>query len=181
MSTYFIALRPPVQLENEIRSFQKEFALNYRSSRQLNIPVHITLIAPFQIEENKEPELKKVLQEFASAKHPFTVQLMNFSCFDKRVIYLSVLEDSELMELQTALSQWTIEKRFTRPVSGDSKFRPHITLANRDLDKNNFELAWSDFKDRKFTASFATKEICLYRHDGKIWQLAGTFELNDTR
>ncbi len=178
MSIYFIVLRPPTRLENEIRSFQNEFALNYHSSRQLNVPVHITLIAPFQIEEDKEPELQKALQKFASAEHPFTIQLMNFSCFDKRVIYQSVLESIELMKLQTALSKWTNEKGFTSPVHGYSKFRPHITLANRDLDKNNFELAWSDFKERKFTASFTAREICLYKHDGKIWQLAGTFELN---
>jgi 2'-5' RNA ligase len=51
----------------------------------------------------------------------------------------------------------------------DKPFHPHITLAFRDLKKDKFEIAWQEFKGKKYTEKFDVNGITLLKHDGKVW------------
>lgn len=172
IALYFIAILPPVQIRNEIQLLKESFRDTYQSKAALNSPPHITLHMPFQWKEAKEEKLLSALKKFAAGKSDFEVQLNGFSCFAPRVIYINVLESEPLRLLQTELHRFCkTELNLFNAQYRAMPFHPHITLAFRDLKKDKFERAWTEFKERKFTGDFIATKISLLKHDGKTWNL----------
>lgn len=167
---YFIAIVPPMQIRHEIQLLKEYFRDIYQSKAALNSPPHITLHMPFQWKEAKEEKLLSTLTKFAAGKSEVEVQLNGFSCFAPRVIYVNVQESESLRLLQTELHRFCkTELNLFNAQYRDMPFHPHITLAFRDLKKDRFERAWTEFKQRKFTGDFVANKITLLKHDGKIW------------
>jgi 2'-5' RNA ligase len=50
-------------------------------------------------------------------------------------------------------------------------FNPHMTIAYRDLTKENFMAAWPEFESRPFHASFLVDHICLLKHNRRTWDI----------
>jgi 2'-5' RNA ligase len=167
---YFIAIIPPMQIRNEIQLLKEYFKDTYQSKAALNSPPHITLHMPFQWKEPKEEKLLSALKKFAAGKSEVEVQLNGFSCFAPRVIYVNVQESEPLHLLQTELHRYCkTELNLFNAQYRAMPFHPHITLAFRDLKKDKFERAWTEFKERTFTGDFVTNKITLLKHDGKTW------------
>lgn len=177
IALYFIAIVPPAQIRNEIHLLKESFRDSYQSKAALNSPPHITLHMPFQWKETKEEKLLLALKKFAAGKSDVEVQLNGFSCFAPRVIYINVLESEPLRILQTELHRFCkAELNLFNAQYRAMPFQPHITLAFRDLKKDKFERAWTEFKERKFTGNFMVKKITLLKHDGKIWSSYSDFD-----
>jgi 2'-5' RNA ligase len=177
-SRYFIAAIPPSPLLEQALTFKQYFRDNFHSKASLNSPPHITLHMPFEWRSDRENELVDALQRLSAQLKPAAVQLMNFGCFDPRVIFLSVVPSTELNSLQSDI------RRFCKTELGlfnadyrDQPFHPHITLAFRDLKKPMFAKAWEEFKDKTFSGDFLTDRISLLKHDGKEWRVMKEFSL----
>src|SRR6185436_18497531 len=101
----------------------------------------------------------------------FLIQLKNFSAFKPRVIYVDVLPEPRLNELKTALETTLLQSnRF--PIKKEERpFHPHITIANRDLRKEDFPLAWQHFQQINYEESFMAEAIALLRHNGHVWEI----------
>lgn len=171
VNKYFIALLPPPPLKDEIHALKLHFQQRYNSKAALNSPPHLTLHMPFEWKANKEERLIAALKRFAENRKPFSIQLKNFSSFPPRVIYIDVVSNTELDNLQRDLQRYCkMELQLFNARYRDLPFHPHITLAFRDLKKNDYEQAWQEFKDRSFAALFEVKSLVLLKHDGKVWQ-----------
>jgi 2'-5' RNA ligase len=176
-SQYLIALIPPSPLVEEIQLLKHYFKDTYQSKASLNSPPHITLHMPFEWKDTKEEMLIAALQKFVSGKIQFELQLQDFSCFAPRVIYLNVLESEPLRTLQSDLHTFCkTELNLFNARYRDLPFHPHITLAFRDLQKEMFEKAWAEFKEKKFAGSFIINKITLLKHDGKVWNPYADFD-----
>ena len=166
---YFIALVPPEPFKESAWKLKEHFRDRYKSKASLNSPPHITLCPPF-ILSTKEEELVKALKEKAAGHHPFEVCLQNFGAFPPRVIYIDVDQQPKMSELQAELMglvpQFAAkESRFdTRP------FHPHMTLAFRDLSKQQYRAAWDEFKERELSYCWLAEEFTLLRHNGNRWE-----------
>ena len=179
MDLYFIAIPIESDLTQKIRALQNIFAEEYEASRQLRIPVHITLIPPFRAKQNEIATLKKILVEFSCVRETFQIVCSGFGYFRKDVIYVSVNPTDKLKSFRKNLME-TIENSDTvRLPKMHERFNPHITLANRDLKQDQFEKAWPRFEKENFYAQFDLSEITLYKHDGKLWQTEFGFKLVD--
>jgi 2'-5' RNA ligase len=176
-SKYLIALIPPSPLVEEIQSLKHYFKETYQSKASLNSPPHITLHMPFEWKDTKEEMLIASLQTFVSGKIHFELQLLDFSCFAPRVIYLNVIESEPLHILQSDLHAFCKTKlNLFNARYRDMPFHPHITLAFRDLKKELFEKAWAEFKEKKFAGKFIIDKITLLKHDGKVWNPYADFD-----
>lgn len=176
---YFVALVPDEPLFSEIVNVKDEVAEKYNSRAALKSPPHITLYMPFRWHENREDELSGVLRDIASETEPFTISLNGFSCFKPRVIYINPLENEELNKLQkkVIISFKRRLKLFDKGFE-ERPFKPHITIAFRDLKKPLFFKAWNeDFKERRFSAEFEVKKISLLKHNGKVWEVIQNLKL----
>jgi 2'-5' RNA ligase len=170
LARYFIAIIPPSPIFEEALALKNYFKEKYESKASINSPPHITLQPPFHWGEKNENELSEGLVHFAEGRTSMTISLSDFGAYAPRVIFISVEENQELKEFQHELKKYCTEQLHLPKTSGeDRKFHPHLTLAFRDLKKQEFNFAWEEFKVKKFSASFKIEGFDLLKHDGTTW------------
>ncbi len=167
---YFIAIVPETEIISEVKAFQQYALENFHSGKALKAPPHITLEPPIEPGFDQLLALENGLEEFASKQDSFSIQLENFSTFPQRVIFVDVIENQKLQQLQEdlkALLRSGFEFRRHRP---DRPFHPHMTVAFRDLRKQMFPVAWAHFRKIEYRRTFTASGICLLRHNGSFWE-----------
>ncbi|MXV51278.1 hypothetical protein GS399_09885 [Pedobacter sp. HMF7647] len=167
---YFIAILPPEQLSEQIDDIRKECSEMFNVFAALKPPVHITLFAPFQLGNERENQLIKVLE--APRHHSsFEQELENFDTFNSHVVYINTIKNKSIASLQknitAVMHHHEIGKREVK--GGNTLFKPHITIAYRDIDQEIFPAMWAEYKNKKFKRQFTVGGFTLLKHDGKKW------------
>lgn len=176
---YFIALLPPSEIQAPIRQIQQHFAEHYQSRGALRSPPHITLQAPF-LWSSTDCVLKDKLQAFANEHRPIAIALDGFGAFSPRVIYVNVSQTPELLKTHAELTAYCAATLgIVDPVAKTRPFAPHITVAFRDLTRENFQAAWLAFQPQQIHDEFTARDLTLLRHDGKQWNSYASFPFSD--
>lgn len=181
MNRFFIALLPPKHVQEYAHQIQQHFATNYASSGALNSPPHITLQPPFVCEYTNILLIEQALKEFAQHQQPVPIILNGFAAFSQHVIYIDVVKSPELINLQSRLlaymkNSWGIYDA----KSQNHRFTPHITVAFRDLTRENFQAAWPIFQQRQVNFEFTATNLTLLHHDGRLWCVQRDFPFSAT-
>jgi 2'-5' RNA ligase len=172
---YFIAIVPPEPVLTSVQQIKREIFDAYGTKGALRSPGHITLHMPFSWEEEKEGKLVNELAAFKFDR-PFAIQLKNFDCFEPRVVFLNVLENETLFEMQKNLVKLALQKLQLFNQSEDMRgFHPHVTVAFRDLKKPVFYKLWEKYKNESFEAEFECSSICLLKHNDQNWEVYKEF------
>lgn len=173
---FFIALLPPLDIQQKANTIKHHFAKFYNSKAALKFPPHITLQPPFYWEIERLTELKTVLADFGQQQRAIPIVLDGFAVFQPRVIYINVHKTSELLTLQKDLMlelesslDIVYKSSKTRP------FVPHMTVGFKDLTKANFYQAWDEFQIKSFDHNFIASELTLLQHTGKKWEIDAEF------
>ncbi len=175
---YFIAILPPQNLQHRITAIKHQIAERYKSRHSLKSPPHITLQMPFKWRADKENELIEGLQQFAKETQPFTIQLKGFNAFPPRVIYVDVVPSSELNDLKALLATFLRKNfKFNNTEHKSGVFKPHVTVAFRDLNKTSFTRAWEELRNDTFEATFKVNALSLLKHNGKTWEVFSNHSL----
>ncbi|MDJ0573767.1 MAG: 2'-5' RNA ligase family protein [Xenococcaceae cyanobacterium MO_234.B1] len=173
---FFIALLPPLAIQEEANKIQHHFAEVYNSKAALKSPPHITLQPPFYWEIDRLAELKTVLKEFIQKQAPIPIVLDGFAAFKPRVIYIDVIKTPELLALQKKLMlQLESALDIVHKAAKNRPFNPHLTVGFKDLTKANFYKAWDEFKEESFYYEFTASEFTLLQHNGKKWEIDSEF------
>lgn len=173
---YFIAIVTPESINQQVLEWKQYMLQHFNCRVALKSPAHITLIPPFDMPDTMQHEMEEVLLEFANKQPSFPIQLKNFAAFKPRVIYVHVQPNTHLNDLQTRLEAYLLHIDF--PIKKEDRaFHPHVTIANRDLQKDDFPLAWQYFQQLSYEVSFPANTISLLRHNGQIWEVANSFPL----
>ena len=165
---YFMALVPPEPVKSLIHEMKMEFYKKYRFSHALKSPPHITLIPPFKWPVQDENRLVRFLKDFALQQAPFEISLDGYGAFKPRVIFLKINENEMLHNLYKSLTA-SFYPYFHLPSPPDRPYRPHLTLAFRDVTPAMFRKAWAEWKNKHFEATFKVEGICLLKHNRKNW------------
>lgn len=174
MDMYFIALVAPEEINKQVLKWKQLMRDRFGCSIALRSPAHITLIPPFWLNPALEPELMQSISSFADSQHPFEIELLNFSFFKPRVIFVAVLENNRLQQLQNDLVDHLMHND-SFPVKKEERlFPPHVTIATRDLHKKTFYEAWEIFRDKKYSAEWQASGISILRHNKKNWDVVFT-------
>lgn len=178
MHLYFVAIMLPPLLVKEIRSFQEEMAAKYDASRQLKIPVHITLLPPFR--NDKEDDVVTAFEGACSkVKKPKEIALNGFGEFRNKVLFVNVVQNEALSEMKKTIVSNISKSLSLKLPEHYHSFHPHVTIANRDLTRRAFLKAWPVLKDRPFEKTFNTVEVALYKHMDGIWQVQASAIINE--
>lgn len=175
MNLYFIALLPPKQLCDEIRGIKEEIRKKYKAKHALKLPAHITLHPPFRLKNIGEEDLITSLRKFAEEQSKFEVYLNGFGAFPPCVIFIDTSKPEPVLALYKELNR-LMKKIVPKEDQSKRELYPHITLATRDLYRKTFEEAWQDFHKRKFSATFMVNKLCLFKHNGKSWDVYKEFK-----
>lgn len=175
---YFIALVPPEPILSETQALKNEMTAQFATKGAQNAPPHITLHMPFRLKPKKEIDLLEKLEAFAATQQKGTVTLSNFAAFPPRVIYVDVIKNDFLEQLQSNLEKFMkVNFQQFNANHKDHGFTPHLTIAFRDLKKPAFFEAWEVFQNREYHATWEASAITLLKHDGKRWQHFKNFDL----
>lgn len=166
---YFIAIVPPEPVFSQIENVKQIVSIDYQNKSALRSPAHITLHMPFQWKEEKENILIEKLREFKTPTE-FEIQLKNYSGFEPRVLFIDVVKNNLLEELQKNLVQHVKLNFYIFNQADDMRgFHPHVTIAFRDLKKELYYKAIKEYQKKTFEAEFICKSFCLLKHTGKHW------------
>ena len=179
ISKYFIAIVPPQPVYDEALKWKELFRDRFHTKAALRSPPHITLHMPFEWKSSKQDLLIEGLTRFASSCKRFEVQLSGFGSFPPRVIFINVMANPLLQEMQALLFQFC--KSNLNLFNADRKdhpYNPHLTIAFRDLKKSIFSQAWAVVQHEKFEYPFLCNNLTLLQHNGKSWDIMRQFDFN---
>ena len=166
---YYIAIIAPEAIDEQVKSWKLYLRDHFGCIVALKSPAHLTLISPFWMNTELQQALQNSMQEFSSSQHGFTLQLKNFDSFKPRVIFVQVMQSDNLLQLKNILEKHLLaHSQF--PIKEARAFHPHITLANRDLQKKDFGTAWEHFNKKNYETSFLVEGITLMKHNGLQWE-----------
>ena len=138
-SVYFLAIVPPQKVQAEVTQLKVLIAERFNSKHALKSPPHITLHMPFKWKDSKKEQLKSALRKINKEAVSFSVELNGFNYFEPRVIYVDVMKNKELNELQKRVVEvCKKELKLNNANYKDRPFRPHMTIGFRDLRKPQF-------------------------------------------
>lgn len=169
-SLYFIAIVPPEDIQEKITDFKHLIAEKFGSRHALNAPTHITLHMPFKWKLKKIETLHETIREINSEAHSFSVELNGFDFFEPRVVFVDVVENEKLNNLQKLVADRC--KRKLKLDNGNYKnqvFHPHVTIGFRDLKKRMFYEAKEYFENQLVNFKFKVERVELLRHDEEKW------------
>lgn len=173
-SLFFIALIPDKDLREKINKIKRDFSRRFASHKALKVYPHITLKAPFKCFAGGKKELLNWFSETSFQQKPFLLHLKGFGAFHNKsnpVIFINSVPSNELRQMQKELIVGfnSIFPAYIHPV--DVSFKPHMTVAYRDLSPHMFSLAWQEYKDKSFKDVFGVHTIYLLEHDTKKWNV----------
>lgn len=175
---YFIAIVAPGHINTRVLQWKDWMKARYRCEVALRAPAHITLVPPFWMRPETENNLVDSLNALSMNQKGFHVQLNNFSHFKSQVLFVDVAPNERLMKLKNDLLDFLL-KSGQYPVKDDKRpFHPHVTIATRDLYKDAFYEAWEHFKDKKYAAEWAVKDICLLKYTPGKWEVIAVSSFN---
>lgn len=176
-SLYFIAIIPNEPLQGRLMELKQWLFEETGSNGALRSPAHITLLMPFKWKQEKEALLFASLKKLAATISKFNIRLLGFNCFEPKVIFVDVEENSKLTEAKNQvikMARQELKLDFLKDLRG---FHPHITIAFRDLKKPQFYQLWEQLKERPFEAKFEAGSLALLKHNGKRWNVYEEFGL----
>lgn len=176
---YFLAILPPPLAGGEIHQVRLECAEKFKVYKALRPPVHITLYKPFHAEEVLEEKIIDLLKAGTSELPSFTQELENFGSFRKKVVYINALKSQELISLQSRVNSVILGNQLDpKPdEQPNPSFNPHITIAYRDLQAQDFPAVWNEYREREFRLSFPVGEFTLLKHQQGVWNPVFCFKL----
>ena len=166
----FVAVIPPEIIKKEITELKKKIAEEFNSSHALKSPPHITLVPPFNCPESHEMELFLSLTNVCRSTKRFSAVIQGYGAFRPRVIYLNILQNQDLEKLYHLLNSSLAREESRRT------YKPHMTLAFRDLSSKMFYKAWQKYKSRSFNSTFEINSIFLLKHNFKYWEVYREFQ-----
>ncbi|MGJ3236655.1 2'-5' RNA ligase family protein [Marivirga sp.] len=178
-SMFFIGICPPHPLEKQVHGIKEEFYQKHGIKGAFRSKAHITLQMPFNLTINKEEKFISELINLIKDQKSFTVHLKDFGCFEPRVIFINVIENTPLNDLQKTIEKYMKQFQVFNGTHKQNGFNPHITIAFRDLKKPVFYKIWDDVKDRTLEESFLTKSITVFKHNGKSWDVFKEIEFGN--
>ena len=176
---FYIAVLPDDRISEEILQIKEWIKSTYGTARALNSPAHITLIPPFVWPSSRRDSLAAHLHDFAKKQRSFLTDLEGYGSFAPRVIFVRVLPNAQLATLQRSLEQFLAES-LGIPVRDKYPFHPHITIAFRDLTEEAFYQAWQHFSPLDYCRSFTARSIALLQHNGRHWEIAGSYAMRES-
>src|SRR5687768_6780194 len=151
---YFIAIIPSQKICAEITGFKKDFADRFESKKALKVIPHITLKAPFKVPAAELSKLEQWFQQLYINLETFEIELKDFGAFHNKnnpVVFVQPIMNIHLYSLQQEIIRsFKVFSPQVPVMELELKYKPHITVAYRDLEPERFRQAWKEYQLKKY-------------------------------
>ena len=145
----------------------------------LKSPAHITLVPPFWMQQEKEQQLLRDMDQLSDQFFSFQIATDNFSAFKPKTIFIATAQNKNLDAIKAETDSFFRNNSFY-PVTIDTRpFHPHITIATRDLFKKDFHEIWPWFEKKEFIEEWKAEGISILRHNKKNWDVIHTSQFKE--
>jgi 2'-5' RNA ligase len=144
----------------------------------LRSPPHVTLQSPFPLEPGQAEAAASALEGAAARQAPFGIRLTGFGRFGERVVFIDVEASENLSKIHAAVRQ-AMQAAGLAGKEADRPFRPHVTVAHRDLTPGAFRKAWARYAAEPFEAFFSASGLVLLRLEPEGWVVRSQFPFRD--
>lgn len=178
-SLHFVALIPDRELRIKVNAFKSDFK-RFGCDKATKVYTYITLKAPFKCSGSDREDMLSWFSQMRLPQKPFHLYLNGFGAFHNKyspVIFVNPVPSLDLLRMQRELMIGFNSILSTKVHPVDRAFKPHMTVAYRNLSTENFSLAWHEYKDKHFYDVFDVHSIYLMKHDTKKWKLVDTHKL----
>jgi len=177
LQKYFIAIVPEGEIQENATAVKLQLKEKFNLKYALKSPAHVTLKMPFLWNEAKENLLISRLEAFFLDQSPFGLTFKGIGKFGKRVIYIKVKDQPELVKLQSNLTMMCKTDLKLKVELSDFAYHPHMTLAFKDIKKPLF-LDYFDFlKSKGFSGAMEVGQAVLLKKEDRQWVAYKTFRL----
>lgn len=155
MPTIGVAIAIPEPWATELQDYRTSIGDTTASQ----IPTHITLLPPTELEDAEIASVSEHLAEAAALVEPFGIHLRGTGTFRpvSPVVFVTVVEGiSSCEQLADAVRRGPLEVDLRFP------YHPHVTIAHH-LDDATLDRAFAELAD--FECSFDAACFSLYVHD----------------
>ena len=178
LQKYFIAIVPTGDVQDSVTAIKMQLKEKFNLKYALRSPAHITLKMPFLWNEAKENRLMHTLERFFKEMPSFRLKARKIGVFSDRVIYIKVEEKKELLEMQKMLSEMCkAELNLVQELS-DYAYRPHMTVAYKDIKKKRFSEYLEFVKGQGFSGRVEVRQIALLKRNEGKWTVLKQFPLS---
>ncbi|MCO5229736.1 MAG: 2'-5' RNA ligase family protein [Chitinophagales bacterium] len=177
---YFIALLPEPEIERELYQFKIDLFEKYGYKVSLKSPAHITLIPPFSWSIQQAEEIRKIFLQYSVQSSSFDINIQGFDTFGDKVFYAKPICPQEIFDLQKDIFQY-FKPYLSEKLQNQFHFRPHITIANRDIVSNELPQIIAEFNAKSYYRQTKVSEITMFRHDGSKWVIESQLPLKSRR
>lgn len=154
---YLLVLSPDGTVKLKANELKRIYNLRYGCSFSEGLTPHITLLNFVVSEKVSEAIINRIENATQSIK-PFEVKIDGFDRFPSHTIYLKISSREEVLniinELFDNLDGYLPKSAFCS--------EPHLTIAKK-MSANQFEQAWLDWQNEKYTSSFLGNEMILLK------------------
>ncbi|KQN35928.1 hypothetical protein ASE92_07245 [Pedobacter sp. Leaf41] len=165
---FLVCLIPPKDVVDDIHDLRNFISEKFTVFESLKRPVHLTLYDPVRITSLSQEENFFSALNNASYSESFDQILLNFNSFPEHTFYIDAEQNQGIINLKKQIDEELKPMKLVE--KNRLKFKPHVTLAFRDLKPEVYRELITEFKDRKFKRKFLVSAFSVYKHDGKTWQ-----------
>ena len=182
--THFIGITIPDRLCAPFEACRAWMRAHFVCKSGHGTPLHITLVPPFYLDENfSERTLFEALAEAASAwgakRQTLCCAVNGFGAFSSRTIFAHVEPAPEWTVLRN-LAYDLLLARCPETAKRDTRaFKPHITIANRDIPPGALEKALAYFDSLDLHENFDVRSITLFAIRDGTWTERETFAMTE--
>lgn len=166
---YFLALVPEGELQEKATSLKEMLKERFNIKYALKSPAHITLKMPFTYNEAREDYLEQRLKEFLKDYEPLELIIGGVRKFGDRVVYLNVEAKDDLYLLQKNLKTFCKRELNIVDELSDRNFHPHMTIAFKDLKKNQLPNIIKALEEQPILEKFVPDQIFLLKRVNGMW------------
>ncbi len=158
ISEYRLLISPDDVISSFTWRVKRPFSKRYRDTNAHKSAPHIT-IASFLLSDKLESGLVSSLKEFAKTASPFGMEVNGFGKFKTKTIFLKIADTQAFSQLSS-----NVKRYISRYLNKSWHFSTlaHLTIT-RDLNEEQLQRAWQDWKGENFQASFEANEMILLR------------------
>lgn len=158
---------------------QNYIASTWGPRHALRTPPHLTLIEPLALSANEITIIESLCSKAAASHTAFHIRVCGYGAFVPRVVFINPIIPTDLIQLQSEMRTKIQEiipdvlKKYE-----ERTFHPHITVAHRDMNTDQFEMMWGYFENLKLDLEFTIDRFHILGHRSTGWEVDHEFIFN---